>query len=202
MALKKKNTAEFVEKAKEVHNGKYTYELTEYVNFSTKLTITCPIHGNFEQWPGSHLNGSGCRQCSMVKMREVNSSKRNTNIFDDFREVHGDVYDYSKSEYKSLNSKIIIICPLHGEFMQTPKSHYYYQHGCPKCGKIKGKRSGAEKSKRSTDFFSCEPLNLKSGTCSIHGYYNIASSIEDRGCPSCSLNIPIFYVPVTCQSQQ
>ena len=37
--------------------------------------------------------------------------------------VHGDKYDYSKVEYKGCLEKVCIICPEHGEFWQTPKSH-------------------------------------------------------------------------------
>ena len=32
------------------------------------------------------------------------------------KELHGDKYDYSKSEYKGGKEKICIICPEHGEF--------------------------------------------------------------------------------------
>lgn len=44
---------------------------------------------------------------------------------------HGDKYDYSKSEYKAAKIYLIIICPIHGEFNQTPDSHS--RSGCLKC---------------------------------------------------------------------
>lgn len=37
--------------------------------------------------------------------------------------VHGDRYDYSRSEYKGARDKIEIICPKHGSFWQVPDSH-------------------------------------------------------------------------------
>ena len=46
--------------------------------------------------------------------------------------IHGDKYDYSKVEYKTNKDKICIICPIHGEFWQRPKSHLN-GHGCNKC---------------------------------------------------------------------
>jgi very-short-patch-repair endonuclease len=49
-----------------------------------------------------------------------------------FEEVHKDKYIYSKVSYSGINNKIIIICPEHGEFLQTPYNHYH-NHGCPKC---------------------------------------------------------------------
>ena len=48
------------------------------------------------------------------------------------RQVHGDKYDYSKVEYVNAKGKVIIICPEHGEFIQSPTKHYGGQ-GCPKC---------------------------------------------------------------------
>lgn len=53
------------------------------------------------------------------------------------REVHGDKYDYSKSEYINSRSKISIICPIHGIFKQEANSHLKGS-GCPKCGAAKG----------------------------------------------------------------
>lgn len=49
------------------------------------------------------------------------------------RLVHGDRYDYSNVNYKNNRTKIIIICPTHGEFKQSPKSHIH-GCGCPICG--------------------------------------------------------------------
>ena len=45
-------------------------------------------------------------------------------------------YDYSKVKYINLKTKVIIICPEHGEFKQTPSSHLNGQ-GCPECYKFK-----------------------------------------------------------------
>lgn len=49
------------------------------------------------------------------------------------REVHGDKYDYSKVEYVNSKEKVTIICPEHGEFLQSPQKHLSGQ-GCIKCG--------------------------------------------------------------------
>ena len=39
------------------------------------------------------------------------------------KEVHDDKYDYSKVVYVNSTTKVIIICPVHGEFPQTPGNH-------------------------------------------------------------------------------
>ena len=41
-------------------------------------------------------------------------------------------YDYSKVSYVNTLTKVIIICPEHGEFIQTPAKHLQ-GHGCIKC---------------------------------------------------------------------
>jgi hypothetical protein len=46
--------------------------------------------------------------------------------------VHGDKYDYSKTEYKKITDKVCIICPEHGEFWQMPDVHLLGR-GCPNC---------------------------------------------------------------------
>lgn len=63
------------------------------------------------------------------------SYKLDKNIFvERSMRVHGNKYDYSKVEYKNHRTKVCIICPIHGEFWQTPKNHMNGQ-GCPECGK-------------------------------------------------------------------
>lgn len=47
----------------------------------------------------------------------------------------GDKYDYSKVEYVNCDTKVCIICPIHGEFWQTPYNHINRKCGCPKCSR-------------------------------------------------------------------
>ena len=42
-------------------------------------------------------------------------------------------YNYSKTFYKKSREKVIIICPIHGEFEQTPEKHLLNLKGCPNC---------------------------------------------------------------------
>lgn len=46
--------------------------------------------------------------------------------------VHGEKYDYSKFVYTTRFQKSVIVCPLHGEFAQTPGNHFQGK-GCPGC---------------------------------------------------------------------
>ena len=49
------------------------------------------------------------------------------------RQIHGNKYDYSETEYIDTQTKICIICPKHGKFYQRPTDHLR-GHGCKKCG--------------------------------------------------------------------
>lgn len=52
------------------------------------------------------------------------------------RVTHGDKYDYSLVEYKNTNTKIKIICPIHGVFEQAAYSHIK-GFGCSACSGLK-----------------------------------------------------------------
>lgn len=129
--IKRSNTNNFIEKANKVHKGFYTYEKSEYINENEKLTITCPIHGDFEQTPHNHLQGHGCPSCKKNKISSANSFDT-TNFIKKSKEIHGNKYDYSLAAYKKCYSIVEIICPKHGVFKQTPRDHLQ-GCGCPMC---------------------------------------------------------------------
>jgi hypothetical protein len=65
----------FINRADLIHNNKYSYEKVEYTFSKTKVTITCPIHGDFEQEPNSHIQGKGCPYCAEIDKQLRNSNK-------------------------------------------------------------------------------------------------------------------------------
>ena len=96
-----------------------------------KVCIICPEHGEFWQIPATHLKGIGCPKCG--RLTAATSHRLTTDEFiQRAREIHGNKYDYSKTEYKSMKEPVCIICPEHGEFWQLAHSHLT-NHGCPKC---------------------------------------------------------------------
>lgn len=65
------NQEEFIAKAKDIHKDKYDYSKTKYINYFTKVCITCPIHGDFWQIPSNHIHKTkpeGCPKCASSKM--------------------------------------------------------------------------------------------------------------------------------------
>ena len=154
----KENYAEtFPIKANLKHDNKYDYSKVEYVNVRTKVTIICPEHGEFEQRPNDHLTGYGCPKCGGTQQLTT----------DDFIEkaktIHGDKYDYSKSEYVKSHIKLTITCPLHGDWSVKPNNHLNGK-GCPKCGVDDGTWHYSvweRKGKRSVNFDSFKVYVIK-----------------------------------------
>lgn len=126
------STAEFIQYANFIHDFKWNYEKTNYINNHTKVVITCDIHGDFEQTPGSHKAGRGCPKCGITKSSESGKIK-----YEEFllraQDVHGDKYLYDLVEYFKYSEKVSIKCLLHGVFNQSPTSHIRGA-GCPTCG--------------------------------------------------------------------
>ena len=124
-------TKDFVEKAKKVHGDKYDYSKVKYVNSIIKVSIICPIHGEFYQRPIEHNRGCECPTCAKIKCRQKMSDTKE-NFIKKAKGVHGERYDYSNVEYTNSYTKVSIICPTHGEFLQDPHSHLKGS-GCPAC---------------------------------------------------------------------
>ena len=120
-------TMEWIELAKKVHGDKYDYTKVEYKNAFKKVCIICPKHGEFWQTPNGHLNGDGCPKCFLDKQRKTTEE-----FIEKARQIHGNMYDYSKTNYINSRTKVCIICPTHGEFWQIPSSHLNGR-GCPVC---------------------------------------------------------------------
>ena len=60
-------TESFIKKVTEIHKGKYDYSKVEYKGSTKKVTIICPIHGEFQQAPVLHIRGCGCPKCGGIK---------------------------------------------------------------------------------------------------------------------------------------
>lgn len=121
------STSVFVEKARAVHGDRYDYAKTEYVNRTTPITITCPVHGDVTYNPAKFLK-TGCYLCV------ADASRRSTEDFIAMaRAQHGDRYDYSETTYRSYRHRITYRCPVHGLVTQSPEKHLKSTIGCTKC---------------------------------------------------------------------
>ena len=58
--------------------------------------------------------------------------KTTKQFIEDARKVHGNKYNYNKVKYENNKTKVIITCPKHEDFLQTPNKHLLGR-GCPIC---------------------------------------------------------------------
>jgi len=126
------STPEFIKKAKEIHGDKYDYSLTEYISSKEKVKIICPEHGVFKQSPGNHLAGSGCMKCRKKLLPQCNKFTHDKFI-KKLKPESIQRYKYPVISFFEYQSKIPIICPVHGEFVQYAHNHLNQNNGCPKC---------------------------------------------------------------------
>jgi len=134
--LQRSTSPEFIEKANLTHNNFYDYSKCHYINNHVKIAIICPSHGNFLQTPSDHLGGHGCPSCG--KQTSISTHAYDLKEFvERSNALYHNKYDYSKFVYRNANTKGIIVCKLHGEFLQKPYSHLAL-HGCPICNSSKG----------------------------------------------------------------
>ena len=125
-STKKLTTEMFKEKFFDKFGNKYNLDKVVYINNRTYITVTCPIHGDFQITPQKLLSGRGCSKCSR-------NYKYTTEEFVEIsNKIHNNKFLYDKTEYISTHKNVLIKCLIHGYFKQTPSNHLKGQ-GCPYC---------------------------------------------------------------------
>lgn len=191
---------EFIERARSVHGDKYDYGDLRYKGTQGKARIVCPVHGEFFQRAADHLNGHGCVPCiaaPRVEWKKVPLEE----FVSRSRLVHGDKYDYSKVRYNSINDKVVIVCPLHGDFSMSADKHSASGQGCRRCADIENGISQrrtideflAMARKVHGDFYDYGKVEYAGNkrkvtiVCPVHGEFKQAPSNHwgGDGCPEC-----------------
>ncbi len=191
---KRVTTADFIQRARKVHGNSYDYTKVFYVAAKSKVTIICPEHGEFEQTPANHCTGHGCHECGGNKPLTLDRFIERAN------RIHNGRYDYSRVEFKNVESKVEIICPEHGPFLQRLFSHLK-GFGCDRCGRVDTAKKLSHSRERFLedawqahgdryDYSQVKYVNALSKVtiiCPDHGAFEQipASHIRDVGCPKC-----------------
>ncbi len=116
----------FIQRANVKFNSFYTYpDIIIDNGMNTKITIKCPIHGDFKKRAASHLQGEGCQKCSKSYNDQEYFIERS-------KIIHRNFYNYDDVHYNGSRIKVDIWCPIHGIFKQSPMAHLQ-GHGCRKC---------------------------------------------------------------------
>ena len=126
-----KNQEDFLRKCYDKHGDKYDYSLVEYTGSQNKVKII--FEGKiYEQKASAHIHSSGLIEKVILK-------KTTKQFIKESNEIHNFRYDYSKVDYVNNQTKVIVICPIHGDFEQVSSSHLSGA-GCPHCMESKGER--------------------------------------------------------------
>jgi hypothetical protein len=190
--MKRLTNKEFIDKAIEIHDGKYSYSECNYENSKTKIIITCPSHGNFGQRASAHISNQkqGCPKCN-------HESKQTglTEFIARATKIHGNKYDYTLvSEYKPNREPVDIICPNHGPFNTSINHHINRCQGCPKCKSLDNTEFITKSNLvhvNKYDYSKVNYINNKTKVdiiCPNHGLFSQRpiDHFNGNGCPICN----------------
>ena len=182
----------WISRCNEKHNFKYDYSLMkEYKRGKDKATIICHEkdkfgneHGVFHTRCENHLyEGNGCPKCANVARMDSVRMTLGEFVRKSF-EMHYGKYSYEKTKQfqSGHEDKVIITCPIHGDFIQTPHAHLRGQ-GCPYCKTSKLENDVAEE---------------------VSKHYNIIRQhkFDWLGRQSLDIYIPEYNVAIECQGEQ
>ena len=87
-----------------VHKNKFIYDLSNYIDSSSKIDVICPIHGNFKTTSAMHMTGRDCYLCSREltgwsKSRWLKAGSKSRN-FDLFKVYFIRCWNENESFYK------------------------------------------------------------------------------------------------------
>lgn len=190
---KRIDTETFIKKANIVHQNKYDYSNTKYVDPDEKVKILCPKHGEFEQKARYHLDGNGCSDCSK-KILKMDTKSYITNA----KLIHGEKYKYTNTKYNGSHKDVTITCPKHGDF-QTRASSHLSGSGCSSCTKTKKMDTNTFINKAKIkhgekyDYSKVKIINSNDKVtiiCNVHGEFHQRPSahLYGNGCAHCKTN--------------
>ena len=188
----KYNLEDFIKKSNSVHNYKYNYEHSFYVDSYTMIGIECSEHGYFEQLPNNHMSGQGCPKCIGKSLSDDELLKR-------MNMIHNNKYDYSLVLFTGMLNKVKIICSEHGIFEQKLSNHINLKQGCIKCANVylSNKEEFIIKSvNKHGSLYNYDNVIYKSAKtnvdilCKKHGLFSQSPTkhLSGNGCPTCKLS--------------
>ena len=140
---------EVIEKCKKIYGeNRFSYDFDlitkQYQTNTSTVTIHCNTHNqDFDIGAAVLFNGkSGCATCRAENIKDLCLIPLEEQI-KKAQKIHNNKYDYSladTAEYQNSDSKIPIICPIHGVFEQRMGCHIHKASGCPICKSSKGEK--------------------------------------------------------------
>lgn len=186
----------FIEKATKIHNNKYDYSKTNYIDIKKKIDIICPIHNlTFTVTPDKHIHRKqGCPKCSS------NTGKKSTReeFIENAVNVHGNKFNYDYVVYENSSTKVKLFCNLHEKYFYIiPRVHLAGAIGCKYCSRIpyliteeEFINRASEKYKVNNSYDKYNGYQIESNfLCNNHGWYKTTPYFylhrEFKDCQKC-----------------
>lgn len=206
-------TEEYIEKAKTKHGDKYEYDRCVYIGSRTKVTVTCPTHGDFKVVGANHLSGGGCAKCAQESSKK-NQGYTTETFIAKCKGKFGDKHDYTETIYVHSKEKIKIRCRDHGVFEIVANKYLMTGTGCQICqfatmvltrssmtirGRIQNTEEYVEKAIEIhgdrydySHTIYCDSSTKVDVRCKIHGWFEISPNnhIDPKrkcGCLKCGI---------------
>lgn len=128
----------FYKKAYKKWGNFYDYSKTVIKHRQSKITVICPIHGEFKVLAHNHISNKeyvgGCPKCSELRTHNNFMKEGEEKLIDFIKNKWGNLYSLDKFVYKGDKKKVALICPIHGVFEVRPQN-LKHSYGCPKCAR-------------------------------------------------------------------
>lgn len=117
----------FLKKAMKLYGDRFDYSkmrMSEY-----KPIIICRKHNiEFRQERRNHLRYIGCPKCVSEHLKHDTDE-----YIKKAKEIHGNKYSYEKTKYIGSRDKVIVTCPIHGDFKITACEHIRKKRNATGC---------------------------------------------------------------------
>jgi very-short-patch-repair endonuclease len=182
---KKLTQEEFINIIIANHGDIYSFEKTIFNETNQYITITCKKHKcdivviaetllRRTQRNGGKKKDPIVGSCPVCREEYFADIKKK--MFNKFREIHNNEYDYIEDSYVNTDTPFKIICKIHGEFSVLGQVHSSGMGKCPQCYPL-------SKYKKFEKFVD----NKRYYICEIHGDVPIGLTRHlTQGCPECN----------------
>lgn len=186
------STEQWITLARSVHGDRYDYSLAQYKGGRERITIICPRHGPFKQQASNHTYAKHqCKHCAADTMSAEE-------FFSAANIKHKNKYDYTLAEYVNLSTRIIIVCPEHGSFMQAPNLHLRTT-GCNICSHARRTTESwvAEATAVHNGYYDYSQVHYEGNKykvtiiCPKHGTFEqrAENHLNGHGCAQCRIKV-------------
>ena len=196
--MRNKNREEYIRKAQDRYGDLYDYTGIEYAGIKSIITIRCnTCNKTFDRVAGNHLRWAGCPTCKPDK-RKASKDELKARYVAKAVNVHGDLYDYTDSDYTGYDSRIAIRCKKCNNTFERVASYHLAGAGCPHC-KVDPRQISTEEFVRrakekhgdaydysNTDYQGYDsPVTIRCNRCGEDFQQIAYHHVNGRGCQKC-----------------